>query len=139
MRNKPSSLSYWLHGFAIDSQDLPEEDDIIVSIGKGKPLVDEGVKPRPFSLQHSKPYMLFLTDINVNAIQRGHGVASRYSLGRGWIDGWAKQFCDGKCETIDNEASLSFGAVSQWPIVLSIPSPNTILNPCAYILYSLTF
>ena len=31
VRNKPSSLSYWLHGFASDSQDLPEDDDIIVS------------------------------------------------------------------------------------------------------------
>ena len=55
VRNKPSSLSYWLHGFASDSQDLPEDDDIIVSVGKGKPLVDEGVKPRPISLPNSKP------------------------------------------------------------------------------------
>lgn len=35
VRNKPSSLSYWLHGLSSDSQELPEDDDIIVSIGKG--------------------------------------------------------------------------------------------------------
>ena len=34
VRDKPSSLSYWLHGLASDGLDLPEDDDIIVSIGK---------------------------------------------------------------------------------------------------------
>ena len=82
--------------------------------------------------------MLFLTDINANAIQRGHGVASRYSLGRKWIDDWAKEFCDGKCESIENDASVSFGAVSDRPLLLDMPSPNAILNPCN-ILYSRIF
>lgn len=59
--------------------------------------------------------MIFLSsDMNLESIDTGRGVASGYSLGSSWIGEWAWKFCDGKCDGVSDASDdvVSFGAVS---------------------------
>jgi hypothetical protein len=81
-RNRPNSLSYWLNGRSNDT-DLPEDDDIIIQVDPDMVLL-----PQKFDFSN---------------ITAGNGVAARYELRKSWIKQWALPFCNGKCDTVDEE------------------------------------
>lgn len=58
-RNRPASIAYWLGGLS-DDEDIPQPDDIVVSID---------------------PDQIFTSNhLNVSTVSRGHGIATLYGI-----------------------------------------------------------
>lgn len=89
-RNRPNGLGYWLTGKSNDTEDLPLDDDILVTVD---------------------PDMTFLGNygnyFNVKSIKEGFGVAAEYGLGDGWFKEWGQPFCDGKCNKVGTSTTVA--------------------------------